>query len=96
MSNCAVLFWKGGVAETILQSSRRWRRARMHSGRLFAIVCLEIIRGRWYAALNVMAFSGRRGRGNVGGASMRGVKDNKPLVPTRTGAAPVLAAQRRR
>jgi hypothetical protein len=43
-----------------------------------------------------MAFSGRRGRGNVGGASMRGMKDNKPLVPTRNGEAPLLAAQRRR
>jgi hypothetical protein len=27
---------------------------------------------------------------------MRGMKDNKPLVPTRKGDAPLLAAQRRR
>ena len=68
----------------------------MHFGRLFGIACSEIIRRRWYAAPNAMAFSGRRGLSNVGGASMRGMKDNKPLVPTRKGDAPLLAAQRRR
>jgi hypothetical protein len=33
---------------------------------------------------------------NVGGAFMRGMKDNKPLVPTRNGEALLLAAQRER